>query len=512
MKKTLSKLFSVASLTSLISCAESEQPNIILFLVDDMGWQDTSLPFHTDTTEWNRRFSTPNMERLAQKGVKFTNAYASPISSPSRVSLMTGVSPTRHRVTNWTFFKDTSTDQPNDILDYEEWNVNGFTLDGSVERAYHATSFPQILRENGYKTLFVGKGHFGAIDTPSADPLEVGFDRNVGGHAAGSQGSYLAEAQYGYKTDHPRAHLFGVPHLEKYYDTDTFLTEALTLESMNMMDEAQAEGKPFFLYMAHYAVHVPFDADKRFYQKYVDMGFEEQEARYASIVEGMDKSLGDIMDYLDEREIADNTIIMFMSDNGGYSVGVRAATFDGVGKNTPLRAGKGSLYEGGVREPMLAYVPGMTAAGTICDSPIIIEDFFPTILELANAEGDTHQELDSQSFVAALKGDNINNDRPIFWHYPNNWGERTPECGEASSAIRLGDMKFIHKYETQTNELYNLTNDIGEQNNLIGSSAECDAIAKKLATILSDKLRNESSNMPIVKATGVRSAYPDETL
>ncbi|MFR9496991.1 MAG: sulfatase [Rikenellaceae bacterium] len=498
--------------TTLVACNESkvEQPNIILFLVDDMGWQDTSLPFHSDTTMWNRLFETPNMERLARQGVQFTNAYASSISSPSRVSLMTGVNPTRHRVTNWTFHKDTSTDRQSEIFDFEEWNVNGFTLDGSVDRAYHATSFPEILRQNGYTTLFVGKGHFGAIDTPSEDPVNVGFDRNVGGHAAGSQGSYLGETSFG--NDLPRGKFYGVPNLEEYHHTDTFLTEALTLESVKLMDEALESETPFFLYMAHYAVHVPFDADKRFYQKYKDMGLEEQEARYASIVEGMDKSLGDIMDYLEQRDIADNTIIMFMSDNGGYTVGVRAETFDGVGKNTPLRAGKGSLYEGGVREPMIAYVPGMTAAGTKSDSPIIIEDFFPTIIELASAQGETVQELDSKSFVAALQGESINSERPFFWHYPNNWGERTSDCGEPSSAIRLGDMKFIHKYETQTNELYNIKNDLGETNNLIGSSEENNAIAAELAKLLSDKLRTEGSNMPILKATGQRSPYPDQTL
>ncbi|MFI3286048.1 MAG: sulfatase [Rikenellaceae bacterium] len=509
MKKSLTALLAASS---LISCSQAplQQPNIILFLVDDMGWQDTSLPFHSDTTRWNRLFETPNMERLAQKGVQFTSAYASPISSPSRVSLMTGVNPTRHRVTNWTLHKDKSTDKESELLEFEPWNVNGFTLDGSVEGAYHATSFPQILRENGYATLFVGKGHFGAIDTPSENPLNVGFDRNVGGHAAGSQGSYLGEMAYG--LNRPNGKIFGVPDLEEYHNTDIFLTEALTLESEKLMDEALDGGKPFFLYMAHYAVHVPFDADKRFYQKYKDQGIEEQEARYASIVEGMDKSLGDIMDYLDQRGIADNTIIMFMSDNGGYTVGVRAKTFEGVGKNTPLRAGKGSLYEGGVREPMIAYVPGMTKGGTKSNSPIIIEDFFPTILELAGAKGETVQELDSKSFVAALQGESINAERPIFWHYPNNWGERTKECGEPSSAIRLGDMKFIHKYETQTNELYNVATDIGENLNLIDSNEENSAIAAKLAKILSDKLRSEGSNMPVVKATGERSPYPDQTL
>ncbi len=499
-------LMATAALSSMSAIAQ-EKPNIILFIVDDMGWQDTSVPFHSDTTIWNKFFNTPSMERLAAKGMKFTNAYAAPVSSPTRVSLMSGVNPTRHHVTNWTLHKNTSTDGHNNILSFGEWNVNGFTPDKSVERAFYGTPLPQILKDAGYATLFLGKAHFGAKTTPAEDPLNIGFDKNIGGHAAGGPGSFLGTKDFG--NNQPNSP-WGVPDLEKYHGQDIYLTEALTIEAEALMDEALEEHKPFFLYMSHYAVHVPFEADMRFYPKYIEQGYEEYEARYASMVEGMDKSLGDLMDYLDEKGIADNTVIIFMSDNGGYSVGVRSKTFNGINKNAPLRGGKGSIYEGGIREPMLVYAPNITKPASVNNSTVIIEDFFPTIVELAGSNTDNiAQELDSESFTKALKGGKINENRAFFWHYPNDWGERGNECGAPRSAIRLGDMKLIHDYETSTSELYNIKEDIGETQNLMNTSKKNQRTAAKLAKILSDRLRAEDAPMPSFKATGEQCPYPD---
>lgn len=508
MKKTILTLLSASAAVALH--AEEKQPNIILFLVDDMGWQDCSEPFHTDTTMWNHNFETPNMERLTNMGVKFTNAYAASVSSPTRVSLMTGCSPVRHKVTNWTLFKNQDTDRKNKELEYEQWNVNGISPVEGIENTFHATTLPMILRDNGYSTLFVGKAHFGAVGTPAEDPLNVGFDVNVGGHAAGAMGSYLGTRSFG--NDRADAAVWGVPGLEKYHGKDIFLTEALTQESIRLMDEAQLKEKPFFLYLAHYAVHAPFEADMRFYPKYKERGLEEFEARFASIVEGMDKSLGDIMDYVERRGIADNTVIMFMTDNGGYSVGSRLNTFGGVNKCAPLRGGKGSSYEGGSRVPMIVKAPSITKANTINDSKLIIEDFFPTILELAGVKSyDTVQDLDSKSFMAALKGKKINKDRAFYWHYPNEWGERANDCGEPRSSIVLGDMKLIHDYEHDTNELYNIKEDIGERNNLLGKSEEYDKIAQELAELLTEKLKSEAATMPRIKSTGQRCNFPDGT-
>ena len=180
-------LLSIA--TTLAEEATTRRPNIVLFLVDDMGWQDTSVPFHTSVTARNRSYRTPNMERLARNGMKFTQAYACSICSPTRVSLMTGLNAARHRVTNWTLRKNASNDHRHPTLTFPEWNVNGLSPQPEVERTVHAKALPAFLRGAGYRTIHAGKAHFGAIGTPGADPGNVGFDVNIGGHAAGGPGS-----------------------------------------------------------------------------------------------------------------------------------------------------------------------------------------------------------------------------------------------------------------------------------------------------------------------------------
>lgn len=324
----------------------SSSPNIVLFFVDDMGWQDTSVPFWTQRTAYNDIYQTPNMERLAQEGMKFTQAYATAVCSPTRVSLMTGMNAARHRVTNWTLYKDRL--QPMETnhktLEFPEWNVNGLSPVAGIDKAVHATPLPQLLKEAGYYTIHAGKAHFGAIGTPGADPLNLGFEVNIGGHAAGAPGSYLGSENFGNGLEKKK--VWAVPGLEKYHGKDIFLTEAITQEAKLAMDAALEKKKPFFLYMAHYAVHTPIMADKRFVQKYYDKGLDSTEAKYASLVEGMDKSLGDVMDYLDDKKISDNTIILFMSDNGGLSAVARGG--ERHIHNKPLSSGKGSAMKGGL--------------------------------------------------------------------------------------------------------------------------------------------------------------------
>ena len=501
--------------TALTAAAaeRNQRPNVIFFLVDDMGWQDTSLPFWQDTTDLNRKYHTPNMKRLAAIGTKFTDAYACPVSSPSRISLITGTNVAQHQVSNWTLNKNQATDSRSDSLTFGRWNYNGTSPVPGIENAFYATPLAQVFKDNGYTTLFVGKAHFGALDTPAEDPLTLGFERNIAGHAAGAMGSYLGEENYG---NHPAGSYtapWGVPNLEKYHGSDTFLTEALTLEAAKLIDSSASVGKPFFLYMGHYAVHAPYKADKRFIQKYRDRGLSETEAQYAAIVEGMDKSLGDLMDLVEKRGIADNTIIIFMSDNGGYSVGVRDDK-----SNAPLRGGKGACYEGGIREPMIVYWPGVTESGTVNSTPVIIEDFYPTLLAMAGIRDyTTVQQIDGQDFTPALtKGggkESIWQNRPLIFHYPNSWGERRGDVGVPSSAIRMGDWKLVHLYESGRNELYNLRDDISEQHDLLQeASPKYKKIEARLAKILSDHLRHYNANMPIRKSTGQQAAYPDEVL
>jgi arylsulfatase A-like enzyme len=488
--------------------SDSGKPNIVMFLVDDMGWQDTSVPFWTSRTPFNERYHTPAMERLAAGGMIFTQAYASSVSSPTRVSLISGMNAARHRVTNWTLERNKSVDGKSEILSYPDWNVNGVQPSDTVPHSAYATMLPAILRQNGYFTIHCGKAHYGAIGTLSADPLNCGFDVNIAGHAAGAPGSYLGTENFGNSERGGYTAPWGVPGLEKYHGDSIFLTEALTIEALKAVDRARASGKPFYLYMAHYAVHIPLYADNRFYEKYLDMGLNESEARYSSMVEGMDKSLGDIMDYLERNNLADNTIILFMSDNGGFSLRPRAGKLHT--HNKPLNSGKGSAYEGGIREPMIVKWPGRVKPGTKCSDYVIIEDFFPTILEMAEVEKySTVQHVDGKSFVPILlRTGSTARSRELFWNFPNNWGPTGPGIG-ASCTIRKGEWKLIYFYEDGRFELYNINNDIGEHYNLAASQPER---VKNMAIRLGRYLRLVQAQRPSFKSTGKQVPWPDEVL
>ncbi len=484
------------------------RPNIVLFMVDDMGWQDTSLPFWTEKTPLNERYHTPNMERLAEQGKMFTQAYASSVSSPTRVSLLTGMNAARHRVTNWTLQKNTSTDAKSEVLEFPEWNVNGICQVPNIPYTYQVTSLPQILKNNGYHTIHCGKAHFGAIDTPGENPHHFGFEVNIAGHAAGGLASYLGEDNYGNKLDTESSSPFAVLGLKDYWGTNTFVTEALTLESIKALDKAKNLGQPFFLYMSHYAVHIPLDKDMRYYQKYVDDGLSENEAAYASLIEGMDKSLGDLMDWLETNQLDDNTIIIFMSDNGGFSTSENWRDKPLHTQNAPLNSGKGSAYEGGVREPMIVKWPGIINPQTKCDEFVIIEDFFPSIIEMAQIENyTTLQPIDGKSFIQLLTEDEAKvSPRNLYWNFPNLWGATGPGIGPTCT-IRSQDWKLIYYYKTGKKELFNITNDIGETNNLVELNPN---ITKKLSQDLGNYLREVDAQRPSFKATGKACSWPDE--
>lgn len=502
-------------LTTLAANAqESVRPNIILFLVDDMGWQDTSVPFYNDQqSPLNQRFHTPNMERLAQMGVRFTEAYACAISSPTRCSLMSGMNAARHRVTNWTLELNQQTDAASKTIKLPDWNYNGIQPDTAkhIKNATPITAFPKILKENGYLTIHCGKAHFGARHTPGANPLSMGFDINIGGGPNGAPGSYLGTKNFGEGTR------FAVEGLEKYHGQDIFLTEALTREAIAALEHATTTGKPFYLYMSHYAVHSPYDDDKRFSQPYrgrydvqLNDTLNEREARYAALVEGMDKSLGDLLDYLEAHpETGKNTIILFMSDNGGQAVqGTRQGRAN-RDQNYPARAGKGSAFMGGVREPMMVYWPGVTQGGTQNERRVMIEDFFPTILEMADIEHyETIQSLDGISFAEAIKSPGIQREEPIIWHFPNLWGEdQNPEEGYGSySAILDGDYHLIYAWEEQRHHLYNIREDIGEQADLAGQMPEK---VEELSRLLTHYLKARNAQRPSYRSSGQLIPYPD---
>lgn len=508
-KRTLLPGLVVSVVAAAPATAGAQQrPNIILFMVDDMGWQDTSVPFWTQRTPLNDTYETPNMERLASEGMLFSQAYAAPISSPSRCSLMTGANAARHRVTNWTLRRDETTDLDDAEVTTPDWNWNGISQVPGISHTFVARSFVDILRANGYHTIHVGKAHWGAFDTPGERPEHFGFEVNIAGHAAGGPATYLSEQNYGHDANGKPTSPMHIPGLQKYWQTGTFLTEALTQECLAALDKAKQYAQPFYLYMSHYAVHIPIDRDMRYFQKYRDKGLSEKEAAYASLVEGMDHSLGEILDWLDRNDEARNTIVIFMSDNGGYATGSYYRDEPLYTQNAPLRSGKGSLLEGGIREPMIVRWPGVVEPESRCDRYVMIEDFYPTLLEMGGVrQYKVPQQVDGRSFMPLLRqtGD-PSRGRALIWNYPNVWGNTGPGIS-LNCAIRLGSWKLIYNYKTGEKELYNVDQDISEEHNL---AAEHPEKVRQLSRRLGRELRRMNAQRPTFKATGKPCPWPDE--
>ena len=511
-------------------------PNILFFLVDDMGWQDTSLPFYTSRTFLNNRYRTPNMERLAKEGVVFTQAYAHPICSPTRISLLTGMNPARHRVTMWTLFRDKSTDgQMSTLTPPPDWNMNGVqpvgtlpsytttrpiteeTYSGSMQKPYlTANTLPELLRQNGYYTIHCGKAHFGAKDTPGANPRNLGFEVNIAGTEIGGPGSYRGKENYGKGI----FHVCGLDDPE-FVENDVFITDALTKKAIQALDKAKKLNKPFYLYMSHYAIHAPFTGNN-FHPKYIDNykedpqdgnKYSDNERRYSTLIESMDKSLGDLLDYLEQNGLRENTIVLFLSDNGGLSLSSSGRI---PNANFPLSHGKGSPREGGIREPMIVSWPGVTVPNTRCNVPLLCEDFFPSILEMAGIlHWKTEQVVDGCSFVPALKGKEDNSDREFYWHCPNIWAEgHSHETYTPFSSIRRGNWKLIYYYENESFELFNIAEDISETRNLVNQYPD---LARNLAQRLTRYLRDKAhAQRPTRKKegqdTGILIPWPEEAI
>jgi arylsulfatase A-like enzyme len=507
------------------------RPNIIVFLVDDLGWQDVSVPMWFDSdadkanpTEFNQRYRTPNLEKLAAQGVRFSQAYACAVCSPTRTSIMTGQNAARHHVTQWTLQPGKDPSGKTERIDSpKNWRLSGIQPDDFSSETLQ--TLPTLLREAGYRTIHVGKAHWGVLDSPGSDPTNLGFDVNIAGHHAGAPGSYQGEDGYG--ASRKNGAIWAVPGLDAYHGLPVHLTDALTIEANRAVRAAVADGKPFFLYMAHYAVHSPIQPHKAFLQKYLDQGLDAKEARYASMIEGYDSSLGSLMHTVKELGIADQTIVLFTSDNGGLSVIARGQTPMGTGANThnlPLRAGKGSAYEGGTRIPqVVAWVEVNdqlpmqkalpVAHNVFRHESTMVEDFYPTILRWAGAkvpDWSTQKpgyEIDGLDFtrVLAPRPDELGyaelampkldsllltpglwHLRPLLFHYPHVWGPNSPGWGyEPHSAMRLGDWKIIYFYQPQRWELYNLAADLGESNDLAAAEPErTHKMAERLITEL----------------------------
>lgn len=509
--KSIACTLFTAVASSAMGQRADNRPNIILFMVDDMGWQDTSVPFTGQPTDNNRKYLTPNMERLARSGMKFTQAYTSAISSPSRCSMLTGANAARHGVTNWTLHRDTPQDGASDSLAIPSWNYNGISRVPGINNTFVGPSFVQELKDNGYHTVHVGKAHFGAFDTPGEDPHHWGFEVNIAGGAAGGLATYLSERNFGHDSEGRKLAANAIVGLEKYWGTGTFATEALTREAIGALDKAKRYNQPWFLYMSHYAVHIPIDRDMRFFDKHMARGLSPKEAAYASLVEGMDKSLGDLLDWLDNNGEADNTIVIFMSDNGGLAASSQWRDGELHTQNAPLRSGKGSLLEGGVREPMIVRWPGRTVPGSSCDRYVMIEDFYPTITEMAGIDprlSDHYgHSIDGRSFVPLIDGSgDPSADRALIWNYPHVWGLQGPGI-DFSCSIRKNSWKLIYSYATGQKQLFDIDNDMGERHD---RAAELPELVKSLSAELGDSLRKAGAMRPTVKATGRPCPWPDE--
>jgi arylsulfatase A-like enzyme len=451
----------------VFALAQADRPNVIVFLVDDMGIMDTSLPFLTDAAgkpvryPLNEYYRTANMERLAARGIRFNQFYAMSVCSPTRISLLTGQNAARHRTTNWI-----NPDQDNaGPQGARAWKWQGLQP-GDV-------TLPALLREAGYRTIHVGKGHFGPRASAGADPAKLGFDVNIGGGAIGAPGSYHGKLNFGHggkRASH------AVPHLKKYHGQEIFLTEALTLEANAQVTAAVQAKKPFFLHFAHYAVHTPFESDPRFAAHYQDSGKRPNAQAFATLVEGMDKSLGDLLDHLEKLGVAENTLIFFLGDNGsdaplGHEHEVACAA--------PLRGKKGAHYEGGMRVPFIAAWARPAAgrrhqqrlaipAGAIQTQQAAVMDLFPTILALAGATAPRAHTVDGVGLETLLAG-RRDAQRPerFLMHYPH-----APHRSNYWTSYRDGAWKVIYHYVPSAAsggshyQLFNLAEDPFEQKDL----------------------------------------------
>jgi len=459
-------LFALLLFAILFSCtAEKEPPNFVFFLVDDLGWADVKCNYPKTF------YDTPNIDKLAKNGVRFTNAYAAnPVCSPTRAAILTGKHPNRVNITDWIPGQDPKNRKLLGPQDRENLALKEITL-------------AEKLKEKNYKTCFIGKWHLG---DEGFFPEDQGFDVNIGGHHRGSPpGGYYSP----YKN----------PKLMDGADGE-YLTDRLTDESINFIKENNKN--PFFLYLAFYTVHTPIQASKKhiaFYnEKRKTLNLDtvphkkegegwtkliQENADYASMVKALDENVGWILESLKSLGLDKNTWVIFTSDNGGLSTLHRKKA---PTNNGPLRAGKGWCYEGGIRVPLIINGPDLMEPGRVVHQPVISMDYFTTILNLA---GIKHDSNDGKNLVPCLtKNETLQRDE-LFWHFPHYHGS----AWKPGSALRKGDWKFVHFYEDDKTELYNLKEDMGENTNLAEQFPDKTAELKKL---LMKKLAGSNAAFP----------------
>lgn len=448
---------SIAGVAPYRHARAAGRTNFVFILTDDLGWRDLGCYGSTF-------YETPRLDGLARAGMRFTNGYAScPVCSPTRVSVMTGKYPTRLATTDWF-----GAPQPDTVHNHHTRHKPLLPAPYEDRLPLDEVTLAEALKQGGYRTFFAGKWHLGGAGHL---PEDHGFDINKGGFEKGSPPSYFSPYNNPALTDGPEGE---------------HLPDRLARECAAFIDDAKED--PFLVFFSMYTPHTPLQAPPGLVAKYEEKARRVQHdgpaflpegeraarqvqdhAVYAAMIASMDNAVGTVLDALARNGLADNTAIIFTSDNGGLSTSEGSPT-----SNVPLRAGKGWLYEGGIRVPLIAKWPGHAAPGSVCDVPVTSTDFYPTLLEMAGVGARPEQHRDGVSLVPLLRGESPQDARPLFWHYPH-YGN---QGGSPGAAVRLGDYKLIEFFETGRIELYDLSQDLGEQRNLAHALPDRDAVPR----------------------------------
>lgn len=428
-----------AAPTQTLTATEARPPNVVFLLADDLGWADLGC-YGADLHE------TPHLDRLARDGVRFTQAYAMSVCSPSRSAILTGRHAARLHMTTWreSALKPTRDQKllpPPAIADLPHAEVT------TAEK----------LKAAGYLTFHVGKWHLGDADHA---PETQGFDLNIGGTHWGAPATYFYPFSGGFSQSKEFRYVPGLG-LGKPGD---YLDDRLTDEALKLIDAAG--DRPFFLNLWFHVPHTPMEGKTNLVAKYrakIKPDLHHRNPDYAAMVQTMDENVGRVLEKLKQCKLSEHTLVVFASDNGGYTNQNRGRE---VTDNSPLRSGKGSLYEGGIRVPLIVRMPGLTPRGAVCDEPVICTDFFPTILEACGvsvtAQPAPAGPLDGISLVPLLRQPQAHlNRNALFFHFPHYYTTTTPV-----SAVRLSDWKLLEYFEDQHVELFNLRDDPGEHRNL----------------------------------------------
>lgn len=470
-------IFLISCLVLFWGCEKSTiKPNFLFILVDDLGYYDLSVMGSTF-------YETPNIDRIANEGTLFTQGYANAsVCSPSRASLLTGFYPTVHGITDWIGAKNgtdwRSKGRKTKLLPSQYVNHLPFEM----------TTLPEVFQSSGYKTFFAGKWHLGSVAEKSL-PTDHGFDINKGGYRVGGpfSGGFFSPYINPFLEDKPE-------------EKGLSLSMKLAQETANFIKE-NADNQ-FFAYLSFYAVHAPIQTSKHKWKRYRDkavaqgileegffmekrlpMRIKQDNPIYAGLIEQTDEAVGHVLQTLDALNLDENTVVVFVSDNGGVSAGDAFAT-----SNLPLRGGKGYQWEAGTKTPFFIKTPHLNIQGKKIDTPVMGADLFPTLLELAGLENPV--QVDGKSLVPLLRDESFD-ERPLFWHYPH-YGN---QGGDPSAIIRKGDWKLIKYFEDGTNELYNLKEDIGEKTDVFNQYPE---IAMDLKNTLEEWLVSTNAKIPEV--------------